>query len=88
MGTYRVPDHVNHLILGHYPGEQFTADIPADQEARLVARGQLEVVKSLSSRPREELDEMARALNIDPAAHSNKPSLIEAIEANTPSTEE
>lgn len=83
MARYKVPDAVNHRILGHYPGETFDADIPAAQEARLIARGQLEAVASLASKPREELDEMARALNIDPAAHPNKPSLIDAIQAAT-----
>ena len=84
MGAYKVPDRLNHRVLGHWPGEEFDADIPAAQEARLIARGQLEVRTSgLTAKPREELDVMARELNIDPAAHPNKPSLIDAIKAET-----
>ena len=83
MARYKVPDRVNHRILGHWPGETFDADIPAAQEARLIARGQLEAVAGLSSKSREELDAMARELNIDPAAHPNKSSLIDAIQAES-----
>jgi len=84
MGRYTIPDHIDHMILDHYPGETFEADIPAEQEARLVARGQLKVAGGLGSVPREQLDQMAREQNIDPSAHPTKPALIDAIKANTP----
>ena len=88
MGRYRIPDHVNHLILGHFPGETFEADIDAAQEARLVSRGQIEIVGGLTHLSREELDTLARAHDIDPADHPNKPSLIDAIQAKTPNDKE
>ena len=85
MPTYTVTGP--HEVLGHQPGEQFqTDDIPATQEAFLVAVGHLSVTGGLSTKPREELDEMARGLNIDPAAHPNKPSLIDAIQATADPT--
>lgn len=86
MGSYTVPDGAP-PILGHYAGEQFEADIPAAQEARLVARGQLIVAGGLGPKPRSELDEMARALGMNPDKYPNKPALIDAIQAKTPTKE-
>lgn len=40
MGTYKVSGE--HAVKGHQPGEVFTDDIPATQEARLIARGAIE----------------------------------------------
>lgn len=82
MGRYTIPADVPHSVLDHQPGETFDADLPAEQEARLVARGQITVAGGLGRVPREELDQMASALNIDPAAHPNKQSLIDAIQAH------
>ena len=39
METYNVTG--SQPVLGHEPGEKFQANIPADQEARLIARGQI-----------------------------------------------
>ena len=39
---YRIPDTCSQRVLGHEPGEKFTAALPPEQEARLIARGQLE----------------------------------------------
>lgn len=85
--TYTIPDHVNHRILEHYPGETFTADIPEAQEARLIARGQIKVAGGLSQLSRDELDAVAVQLHIDPSDHPNKPSLIDAIKAADPTKE-
>lgn len=82
MGRYRIPDHVNHRVLDHYPGETFEADIPAAQEGRLIARGQIEPVGGLTNLSRDELDAIATAKNIDPADHPNKASLVDAIQAH------
>lgn len=79
---YTIPDGVPVEVLGHKAGESFDADIPAEQEARLVARGQLAVSGGLSQLPREQLDTIAREQGIDPEQHPNKPSLIDAIKAN------
>ncbi len=83
MARYRVPDDINHLILGHFPGDTFDADIPAAQEARLVGRGQLIAEAGLAGRTRGELDEVARGLSLNPDEYPNKPSLIDAIQAET-----
>lgn len=40
---YRVPDHVNHRVFEHWPGDVFEAEIPPKQEARLLASGALEL---------------------------------------------
>lgn len=87
MGSYRIPDAINHRILGRWPGDTFTADIPAALEARLVARGQLEIVGGLHRLTREELDGIAVELGIDPSDHPNKQSLIDAIKAADPTKE-
>jgi hypothetical protein len=83
MPQYTIPEG-SPDILGHKAGETFEADIPAAQEARLVARGQLQVSGGLGQMPREKLDEMARALNLNPDQFANKPALIDAITAKTP----
>lgn len=87
MPTYKVPEG-SPSVLGHKAGDTFDADIPAAQEARLIARGQLTLVGGLDSLSREKLDEMARALSLNPEQYPNKPSLIEAIQAQTPITKE
>ena len=87
MATYTVAEG-SPPILGHKAGETFEADIPAAQEARLVARGQLTVVGGLGSVSREKLDEMARALSLNPDQYPNKPALIDAIQAKTPTLKE
>lgn len=87
MATYTVPEGAPR-ILGHKAGETFEADIPAAQEARLVARGQLSVAGGLGGLSREKLDEMARALGLNPDQSPNKASLIDAIQAQTPTKKE
>lgn len=87
MATYTVADG-SPSIMGHKAGETFEADIPAAQEARLIARGQLTVSGGLSGLSREKLDEMARVMNLNPDQYPNKTSLIDAIQAHTPITKE
>jgi hypothetical protein len=48
MRKYRVSG--NREVLGHLPGEEFTADIPDVQEQRLVKGGHIEPV----SRPKRQ----------------------------------
>lgn len=79
---YTIPDDVTVEVLGHNAGDTFEADIPAEQEARLVARGQLAVSGGLGQLPREQLDAIAREHGIDPGHHPNKSSLVDAIKAN------
>lgn len=86
MATYIVPDGAPR-VFGHKAGEQFSAEIPAAQEARLIARGQLTVAGGLASKSRAELDEMASVLNLNPDDYPNKTSLIDAIQATTTTKE-
>lgn len=80
MGRYRIPDGVNHRVLDHYPGETFEADLDPAQEARLIARGQLEPTTSLDALSREQLDHLAAQQGVEnPSALPNKDAVIAAI---------
>lgn len=68
---YRVPDHVNHIVLGHWPGEEFEAEIPPKQEARLLSSGALELVDGESQEQpaapdQQEPDAAGDGANSDP----------------------
>jgi hypothetical protein len=43
-----------HAVLDHEPGSVFEAEIPADQEARLLERGSLTRVESGAKTPNKE----------------------------------
>lgn len=70
-------------VLGHQPGETFTATLTAEQEHIYVSGGHLEVVGGqLASRPRDELNELARGAGVpDPEQLPNKQAVVDAIEA-------
>jgi hypothetical protein len=81
-GRYRVT--APSAVLGYEPGETFEQLIPPEQEARLIARGQLEVVGGLTGKTREELNDFAAASGVtDPESLPNKDAVAEAIEATT-----
>ncbi len=81
-GRYRVTAPT--AVLGHEPGETFEQLIPPEQEARLIARGQLEVVGGLVGKTREGLNDLATAAGVtDPGGLPNKDAVAEAIEATT-----
>ena len=69
-------------VFGHKPGVVFTATLPPDQEARLLASGALEVEDGLSHHTRAQLDALAHELGVEDAESlSNKAEVIAAIEA-------
>lgn len=56
---YRVPDSLNHRIHDpaggtHWPGDEFQAVFPPEQEARLIRRGQIERVETPANDQSEE----------------------------------
>lgn len=81
-GRYTV--HGPHEVHGHKPGETFTADIPAQQEALLIGSGSLvreDPLQALSrALSRDELDALAEDSGVpDPGGLDNKDAVIAAI---------
>ncbi len=73
-----------HEVLGYEPGDVFEQNIAPEQEARLIARGQLEIVGGLVGKTREGLNDLAAAAGVtDPGSLPNKDAVAEAIEATT-----
>jgi hypothetical protein len=52
---YIVPKNCPQRVFGHAPGEKFRAEIPPEQEARLMRRGQIRRV--FTERPHERHDQ-------------------------------
>jgi hypothetical protein len=78
MGTYTV--HGPHEVFEHAPGVTFDAEIPAGQEALLIASGSLVREDSLESLSRDELDALAESSGVpDPGGLANKTAVIAAI---------
>lgn len=76
------------------PGETFTAELDPEQEARLIARGSIElVVPEPAEATRDELNEVAASLGVEkPERLPNKQAVLDAIntarEGTTDSTQE
>lgn len=95
MTTYTVTGSLP--FRGHKPGEIFEEDLPADIEMRSIARGSISFGEIRSAPTddridlhRDELDEIAVELDIDPEEYRTKAVLLTAIqeaEAEAPAAE-
>lgn len=77
-------------VLGHRPGETFTATLPQDREARLLASGAIALaVDELDRLTRDDLNLLAAEHGVsDPEQYPNKQAVIDAIRVATNSTQE
>lgn len=68
-------------VLGHSPGETFSADIETVQEARLLDSGALVREEEIAEQSRDDLDALAQVAGVEgPHKLPNKQAVIDAID--------